>query len=118
MSRLSVYWPEDLDATSTTMEADEPVIIPFRGRDLSNNDGETVSYRISIPFLKGDHSHRDVISRARLLFTNRQCRRCDSPVVIPIDLNDGDVNGQGLEIPGTATIIGFRCHSCDARWSS
>ena len=109
MSRLSVYWPDECGSTpfgsTSTAVADEPRIIPFPGtRPRSSR-----STREEAPKL-------DVISRARLLFANRQCRHCSYPVVEPLELDDAEVNRQGLEIPGTSTIVGFRCHSCDAEW--
>ena len=104
MSRLSVYWPDEYGSTSTTV-ADEPRIIPFPGT-LRRSSRST---REEVPKL-------DVISRTRLLFANRQCRQCRYPVVEPLELDDAEVNRQGLEIPGTSTIVGFRCHSCDAEW--
>ncbi len=104
MSRLSVYWPDEYVSTSTIV-ADEPRIIPFPGT-LPRSCRST---REEAPKL-------DVISRARLLFANRQCRQCRYPVVELLELDDAEVNRQGLEIPGTSTIVGFRCHSCDAEW--
>lgn len=104
MSRLSVYWPDEYGSTPTTV-ADEPRIILFPGTLPRSSR----SAREEAPKL-------DVISRARLLFANRQCRHCSYPVVEPLDLDDAEVNRQGLEIPGTSTIVGFRCHSCDAEW--
>ncbi len=109
MSRLSVYWPDEYGSThgrsTATAVAVEPWIIPFPGT-LSRSNRST----------RGETPKLDVISRARLLFANRQCRHCAYPVVEPLDLDDAEVNRQGLEIPGTATIVGFRCHSCDAEW--
>ena len=104
MSRLSVYWPDEYGSASTAV-ADEPRIIPFPGLLLR----QSRSTREEAPKL-------DVITRARLLFANRQCHHCNYPVVEPLELDDAQVNRQGLEIPGTSTIIGFRCHSCDAEW--
>lgn len=106
MSRLSVYWPDEC-ATVSTAVTDEPRIIQFpRPRYLSSR-------------ITNDETPRlDVISRARLLFANRQCRHCGHPIVEALELDDAQVNRQGLEIPGTATIIGFHCHACDAEWSS
>ncbi len=100
MSRLSVFWPEECGSAATVV-ADEPQILPFPKRSVTRS-----SFRL------------DVISRARLLFENRKCRHCNYPVVESIELDDAEVNRQGLEIPGTATIVGFRCQSCDAEWSS
>lgn len=106
MSRLSVYWPDEYGSPSTAV-ADEPRIIPFPGIPLR-----------SIQPTRDATPKLDVISRARLLFANRRCRQCRYPVVEPLNLDDAQVNRQGLEIPGTATIVGFRCHACDAEWST
>ena len=107
MSRLSVFWPEEYGSTSTAV-ADEPRIIPFpRSRSSRLTRGEHPD---------DDFPALDVIARARLLFANRQCRHCGFPVVLPMQLDNAQVNCQGLEIPGTATIVGFRCHSCEAEW--
>jgi hypothetical protein len=98
MSRLSVYWPEECGSTSTAV-ADAPLILPFRGRTA----------RQSTPTL-------DVISRARVMFENRQCHHCGYPVVEPLELDDAQVNRSGLEIPGSATLVGFSCCSCGIEW--
>ncbi len=100
MSRLSVFWPDECDAASAV--AEYPMILPFPRRTLV---GEKTAERM------------DVITRARILFENRCCRHCHYPVVEPMELDDGLVNSTGLEIPGTATLVGFQCHACDASWS-
>lgn len=106
MSRLSVFWPDEV-CSDTAIVPNEPRIIPFPSRASRSQ-----------PEPNESHPKLDAISRARLLFSNRLCRHCHNPLVEPLHLNDALVNRQGLEIPGTATIIGFRCRSCDAEWSS
>ena len=114
MSRLSVYWPDECDAITTAV-LDEPHVLQFprsgkgrfaESRSVSNRTLCEVATRL------------DVIARAKLLFSNRQCCRCRSHAVELQQLDDAQVNRQGLEIPGTATITGFRCHSCNAEWNS
>jgi hypothetical protein len=100
MSRLSVYWPDECDSGSTAV-AEAPMIIPFP-RDTQ----DVVPPR-----------RLDVVSRARALFDNRRCRHCHHPLVEPVQLDDALVNSSGLEIPGTATLVGFQCRSCRASWS-
>ena len=102
MSRLSVYWPEECASASTAV-AEAPMIIPFPRRSRNNE-------ALPPPRL-------DVVSRARTLFENRRCRHCGYPVVEPLELDDALVNVSGLEIPGTATLVGFQCQSCQASWS-
>ncbi len=119
MSRLSVYWPDECEAVSTAV-MDEPRLLQFprarRGLSVENRSVEDQPTAHPVAYEKAPRL--DVIARARLLFSNRLCRQCRSPVVKPLQLDDAQVNRQGLEIPGSATIIGFRCHSCDAQWSS
>lgn len=97
MSRLSVYWPEDCGASTAVLTKN---ILPFP-REVDGGGG----------------CQMDVVSRARLLFQNRRCRHCGYPVVEPMELDDALVNSSGREIPGTATLIGFQCQSCEATWS-
>jgi hypothetical protein len=101
MSDYRVVWPDeavDHDFFSETEEA--PVILQFR-----------VS-----PAAAGAE-RMDIITRARLLFENRCCPSCSYPVVTPIELNDAQFNRNRLPIPGTATLVGFRCAGCKTEWS-
>jgi len=105
MSRLSVYWPEEVFSISNDFDdhlIDERRILPF-------------PVTVAVPQLPPQPM--DVITRARLLFSNRKCRGCSYPVVEPIELADAVTNRSGLAIPGTATLIGFRCCGCDAEWA-
>jgi hypothetical protein len=74
--------------------------------------------------LRFDPAHRasqkprsNIIERARVLFANRECPSCRYPVVLPLELDDASINKSGLPIPGTATLVGFRCRGCQAEWS-
>ncbi len=99
MSRLSVYWPDECEHASAAI-AKAPMILPFPRRT------------------PGDVPRQlDVVTRARILFENRRCRHCRYPVIEPLEHDDALVNSSGLEIPGTATLVGFQCRSCDATWS-
>lgn len=100
MSRLSVYWPED--ANSSQAPDENPAIVAF-------------PRNIKRPSAAG--TPLDVVTRARLFFQNRRCRGCGYPVVDPVELADSVVNRNGMSIPGTATLIGFRCRGCKCEWS-
>lgn len=102
MSRLSVFWPDEAFSGSAT--ADNPMILPFPKRRFATEGKST------------PHQKMDVVTRARVLYENRQCRECGYPVVEPIELSDSMVNLSGLAIPGTATLVGFHCCGCDAEW--
>lgn len=102
MSRLSVYWPDELFSSDDGPE--ESMILPFPGVR------QAASAEAPAPAL-------DVITRARLLFSNRSCQECGYPVVEPVEMSDSLVNRNGLAIPGTATLTGFRCCGCDHEWS-
>lgn len=99
MSRLNVYWPDDCKSVA---RATVPSILPFpRPIKFEEQRGEPL----------------DIVTRARVMFQNRRCQHCGYPVVEPLELDDALMNTSGREIPGTATLVGFRCHSCDAAWS-
>ena len=100
MSRLSVYWPEEAD--SELAKNDDPMILPFpTTRSVSKSGPRPM----------------DIVTRSRLLYSNRKCHDCGYPVVEPIELPDSAGNHSGLAIPGTASLIGFRCCGCQTEWS-
>lgn len=106
MSRLKLYWPEEVSDRGTAAvaeaSADRDVsVLPFRPRGARPVDSASI-----LPALM----------RAQLLRDNRTCPCCTHPVVEPIELNDACVNRSGLPIPGTATLVGFRCGSCEHEW--
>lgn len=107
MSRLSVYWPDELDCQVAT--SDDHMIIPFpKSRSLTTTIGSIFGL---------EPQKMDVVTRARALFNNRQCHECGYPVVEPVELPDSTMNQTGLAIPGTATLVGFRCKGCSNEWA-
>ena len=105
MSGLSVYWPEE--TFSIVNDFDDHTI----------DDQQILSFPVTAAEPQSPPQPMDIITRARLLFSNRKCRGCRYPVVEPIELADAVTNRSGLAIPGTATLIGFRCCGCDAEWA-
>lgn len=95
MSEYRVLWPDDVAHEEVDAE---PVILQFR---VEPAVGDTMN----------------IIQRARLLYDNRTCRTCGYPVVTPIELDDAQLNRNLRPVPGTATLVGFRCHGCRAEWS-
>jgi len=99
MSGLRVLWPEEAVTDDDEAILDAPAILPFQAeRSLRQ-------------------WRSDVIARAQALYENRTCPECDYPVVMPIELGDAIRNRNGLPIPGTATLVGFRCRGCGCEWS-
>ncbi len=110
MSRLKLYWPDEREsseaAQSATIEADgnhSAMVLPFRPMN-------SLSARVKRATLV------DPLERARAIHSNNVCPHCRHPIVTPIELQDGILNRNRLPIPGTATLVGFRCHDCDAEW--
>lgn len=95
MSEYRVLWPDDV--AHDEIDA-EPVILQFHVE----------------PAVGGA---MNIIQRARLMYDNRTCRTCGYPVVTPIELDDAQLNRNLRPVPGTATLVGFRCHGCRAEWS-
>jgi len=101
MSRLRVLWPEEVDAAGG-VALEEPAVIPFGDNLEASSRGQVFN----------------VIERARALYDNRCCPSCSYPVVEPIELADGFRNRKGQVIPGTATLVGFRCRGCRSEWAT
>jgi hypothetical protein len=96
MSEYRVLWPDDVAYEEVDSE---PMILQLRVEAVCNG------------------AAMNVIQRARLMYDNRSCRTCGYPVVTPIELNDAQLNRNLRPVPGTATLVGFRCHGCCAEWS-
>lgn len=99
MSALRVVWPDE-DLAQLSLLTDEPSILPF---ERQSRDHESGAFH--------------VVHRARTLYENRCCKACRYPVVEPIELADGVRNRKGMVIPGTATLVGFRCRGCKSEWT-
>ncbi|MFO1021373.1 MAG: hypothetical protein U0903_11840 [Planctomycetales bacterium] len=61
-------------------------------------------------------STMELLARTRALHQNRRCRQCDRPAVVPLHRDDAVLNRSRLPIPGTATLVGFRCEYCNHEW--
>jgi hypothetical protein len=99
MSHLKLFRPDGLDIEERGGEIDAPVILPFARLNYSS-----------------DCRLLDPLSRARTIHANRCCCNCGYPVVEPIELDDSIMNRNRLPIPGTATLVGFRCDRCHLEW--
>lgn len=97
MSHLRLYNP---DAGNVEGYGDEPCILKF----------ETGVHRIRKPF------SIDVLSRASLIYRNKACRHCGASAVAPMESGDIMLSRNGLPIPGSGTLVGFRCGSCKKEW--
>lgn len=108
MSRLKLYWPDARGqvngaapvAVSNDQSA-EPAVIPFSRTNRWSG---------------ADSPSSEVIERAATLRANCVCPACRRPGVEPIELNDAVLGRGNLPIPGTATLVGFRCNGCDTEW--
>lgn len=101
MSQLRLFRPERIDAPHCDSDdAFEPYVIPFAPR----------SQRIA------RNRINDTVTRARILSANCRCPACRHPVTEPIELADGMYTRNNLPIPGTATLVGFRCTRCHVEW--
>ena len=99
MSHLRLFAP-DLSETEDT-ETDYPATIPFNPVNRIASKIESTS----------------AVDRAKVLFENRQCPYCNHVNVEPIQLHDSVVSVRNHRpVPGTATIVGFHCHSCNSEW--
>lgn len=98
MSDLRVLWPDE-ESQGNVATLEEPAILPFR------SERSQQGWRF------------DIVARARAIYDNRTCPHCEYAVVVPIELDDATLNRTGQPIPGTATLVGFRCRGCRTEWS-
>ncbi len=120
---MRVIWPDELDgsqgfsvagsdsdaATSRSAATSSgPAILPFPGiRQLLADAPQPNGIR------PGEQSPAE---RARLISRNSLCRRCHKQLVSLILAEDGRRDGSGDFVPGTQTLIGFRCECCHSEW--
>ena len=94
MSHLSLYRPP------TAVEDEDPQVLSF-----AEFTGRVRANRML-----------DVVTRARVERENSQCPCCQRITVRPLELADAVRNRNGARVPGTATIVGFRCTRCRHEW--
>ncbi len=57
------------------------------------------------------------VDRARIIHDNAVCPECSALDVEPLELQDGMISPRNrMPVPGTATIVGFHCNSCETEW--
>lgn len=91
--------------------------------DVEKQDPQVDDFTDVIPF---DQARRAVVfsgrfpepaHRARLIRSNSCCPHCSLHDIEPLELEDAVISPKSrLPIPGTATIVGFHCHSCGTEW--
>ena len=107
MSHLKLYAPDEPGIDEQVDHDRFPATIPF----------ESASRRPTPNRLFRPSTTDDVISRARAMHANQSCPHCHHATVEPIELGDAIISPRNHRpIPGTATIVGFHCHSCRNEW--
>lgn len=99
MSTLKIYRP---DAAHT--EKPEPYVVSFRQPWESRKR------------LQLDEATLRSIYRAKKIKEHRSCPTCGAATVVPVELANAILNQNRLPIPGTATLVGFRCTTCEREW--
>ncbi len=66
--------------------------------------------------LQLDEGTLRAISRAKMIRKQNACPECGCASVAPIELENPILNRNRLPIPGTASLVGFRCTKCEAEW--
>ncbi len=108
MSELRIFRPtedeaEENQVPTATAHVDLE-ILPFDRRT------QIISGRVSPRRLRS-------LNRARILFENQKCAFCNKATVEPLELDDALVSRKNNRpVPGTASIVGFHCHSCEKEW--
>jgi hypothetical protein len=107
MSHLKLYSPDEPALEEAIVDDAFPATIPFESasRDLGRRR-----------FLRSRMTG-DLVSRARAMRSNQSCPHCHHATVEPIELGDAIISARNHRpSPGTATVVGFHCHSCKSEW--
>lgn len=110
MSCLKLYAPQDEDLD------DVPQLAVFDPEAPTDDEPQILSWRIRAGHAKR-HSLVELITRSKLLHRHRCCRDCGRPTVQPLEHDDAMLGKNRLPIPGTSTLLGFQCTSCQSEWS-
>ncbi len=103
MTDLKIFRPTEDDSETPVVETRE--ILPF-----DRGTTRIISGRVSPKRVRA-------LNRARILFENQKCAYCGKATVEPLELDDAVVSRKNNRpIPGTASIVGFHCHSCNQEW--
>lgn len=62
-----------------------------------------------------DTAHKLTL-RCRVERQNLACPECERVTAQPLELCDGMLSRNGSLLPGSATIVGFRCSACGHEW--
>ena len=110
---LKIFRPAD--EVAALSESDSSTIRP-PAEDRQGHDSEPVllNFQEWSDRLRG-HTQSQ-LHRARKIHANCECPECHAALIVPLVLNDSRRERSGEEVPGTATLVGFRCDICSAEW--
>lgn len=122
---MRVIWPDDQNVSGSD---DRPVVaVASSGGRAGSTDGdEAVILRFPAAPSGRDRASlsspsggvfRSPADRARLIHRNSICRHCRRALVSLVLAEDGRRDGTGNFVPGSQTLIGFRCECCHREWS-
>ncbi len=110
MTNLRIFRPSEDEASAEPVQSSADTEVDREILPFDRHRTRIISGRISPRRLR-------VLNRARLLFENRKCAFCEKATVEPLELDDAVISRKnGKAIPGTASIVGFHCHTCGKEW--
>lgn len=109
MSEIRLFAPDD------AMWCDEGTVAVLDGRFQPDEPRHVLTFQKPERHVRST-STMELLARTRTLHQNRRCRQCDRPAVVPLHRDDAVLNRSRLPIPGTATLVGFRCDHCSHEW--
>ena len=114
MSQLRIFRPEE-DASPAQPESLTGVAeLPDQESPETVDEPVLLNFEEYAASLRGQTKSQ--LHRARQIHAHCQCPECRSALVVPLVLNDGRRDRSGEEVPGTSTLVGFRCDVCSAEW--
>ncbi|MCA9098797.1 MAG: hypothetical protein KDA36_10430 [Planctomycetaceae bacterium] len=119
---LRLYSPgpleaDEVDQPELRLWSDTTGLALLSDDEAVDEDGRPMIFQFRRPHIGyRPQTQEQLLTRTKIVHRNRCCRYCDSPSVVPIQRNDAVMNRNGMPIPGTATLVGFRCRRCSAEW--
>jgi len=110
---LRIFRPADELASPGPLESES--LSPPVGSRPEEEDGPVLLNFQEYTDRRRRHSPSP-LQRAQQIHANCECPACHAALIIPLVLNDGRRACSGEEVPGTATLVGFRCDVCSAEW--
>lgn len=82
----------------------------------AESTSEALAEILPFPVKYARDSAIHVLKRSQTITENRKCPACKARSIQTIELHDGIKDVWRYTVPGTASLVGFRCDGCGTEW--